>query len=456
VKPLRAMAGSQECYNVVPVSLKRAVKVVAWSGRESSNPSSARCGCYRTKGDASVVLDAGKAMWMGGIMTAHLEGAWVNSYQVSYSLDTVTWRPLGGVYTGNVDDVSIQRNIFPFSVWARYLKVHVVDYFLWPSLRGAILEANSSFPFTTSAAGGNGTAAPATTSGDNYFVPPRITGAAFEYPGPGTLGAAACAKYPNMVVSGEPGNCTYACRKGTFDRSGACIGHPKPSKPIYHMAAGLRWTRRTPWSKLHCGSAHCAIETTFALDGPMAVTIDVSPALPWSRRAWELPSAWAAPPTSSYLVLPSKPRAGVHVRVWYNNSFVDIWHGRRISHDVYALGATGDRVEFQYGMGQWSAALEYVGAVGDSEALCSVRCPVGRLVNVSVAGSVLNVTQNCNATALSWLRNYTELMGADNVLRQFMTYDCGRGAEAWVVPRSDRRFIAQARVQATCDVKAKK
>jgi len=142
---LRAWSGSRDCYNVSSVEIVGALEVAAWTANDGLNPSNDTCGCYRNTVEAAVTMDAGSSVWLGGIRTASYEGAWVRSYYISYSEDAMTWRPLGGVYAGNSDDVSVKDNTFPYPVRARYVRLHVVDYFLWPSLRAAFLLANATY-----------------------------------------------------------------------------------------------------------------------------------------------------------------------------------------------------------------------------------------------------------------------------------------------------------------------
>ena len=43
---------------------------------------------------------------------------------------------------GNSDDTTVVETLAPFVVVARYVKIHAVDFFLWPSFRAALLVAD--------------------------------------------------------------------------------------------------------------------------------------------------------------------------------------------------------------------------------------------------------------------------------------------------------------------------
>ena len=139
-----SMNGSRTCdiaeQPLVATSTRR-VAVKRWWAHTLPNPSNASCGCYIMTNDVSVTLDAGGPILLGGVDIKGRDEAWVKSFQCSFSLDNVTWAPLGGVYQGNVENKKVVSVLFPYATRARFVKIHVVEYFKWPSFRAALLEA---------------------------------------------------------------------------------------------------------------------------------------------------------------------------------------------------------------------------------------------------------------------------------------------------------------------------
>lgn len=498
---LRSLAGSRDCYNssvAMPVEVNRRVPVVSWSGLPSPYTGTESCGCFRTVLDASVVLDAGSLMWVGGVATASLEGAWVRSFFVAWSADNVTWSPVGGLYSGNVDDVSVKDSVFPYPVRARYLRVSVVDYFLWPSFRGALLHANvtvaavpTTFPASTTRDVNTttepifswiGTTSAFTDTNSNLLSSTsvvdtsslHVSTTAFSTtthwastPAPGTDTAlrtttaptvttavpVRCGLRVNMVVALLNGTCVYGCKVGTYNHSGRCVGQPRASmlaKGTSVLNVGWQWKR--PWSRLHDFNGVWALETMDMLASDLAVKVDQGPWMAWSKRHWtpHLNTSFGTEVSSmsQWLLLPWAVNHSLRVRAFLPRGIVEYAHGRWTKHgSTRALHVRGD-VEVKWGM---SASGPY----GDSQSVCSVKCVGGTIHHVAVlnhAHTIFNTRDACInvSDGLVWLRNSTELHGVDVLLTGFIGAECRRGTEAWVVPQGDRSVLWAPEVQVVC------
>jgi len=415
------------------VEIVGALEVAAWTANDGLNPSNDTCGCYRNTVEAAVTMDAGSSVWLGGIRTASYEGAWVRSYYISYSEDAMTWRPLGGVYAGNSDDVSVKDNTFPYPVRARYVRLHVVDYFLWPSLRAAFLLANATYL-------DSGTTVALTISA-NYSTASPTTSQA-----PTVI----CRRLPNMVANAS---CHYSCAAGAYRHGQACVARPRHSAPnIRAGRVSVRWVHAPAWSRLHSFAGEWALETRELLGPEVAVQVDDRPWMAWSKKHWtpHLDTAWGSEvsPHTDWLLLPWPVTAGVRVRALVNHTLRTFASGRRCIHGAYERAEWLGSVQLAWGMGN-------AGARGDSQSVCSVSCPRGVVqhVNASVRSyHIFNLTSGCANVpdAVEWLRGNTQLLGVDGAIEAFVQTECRRGAQAWLVPQMPRHVLWEHKVQAVC------
>jgi hypothetical protein len=90
------------------------------------------------------------------------------------------------------------------------------------------------------------------------------------------------------------------------------------------------------------------------------------------------------------------------------------------------------------------------GARGDSQALLALWCDAGAVGPVQGA---LRADLACAANAtggVPWLRSALELRGVDHRLQAYLWAQCGRGAQAWVVPGVGREVAFAGSVGAQC------
>jgi hypothetical protein len=492
--PLGSAPGSRDCYAVDSnFSLNGTLSPLTWSGPSTPYAGSASCGCFRNNVSAAVVMDFGRPYWIGGVATASLGGAWVRSYMASVTNGTVplTWRPVGGLFLANVDDVSVVESKFPYPVLARHLRLEVVDFFLWPSLRAVALRVDGlDLPGGTVPGGNNettGVSSSGTTSvsgvlSTTYYVSsyvdtngststgvltttstldtaytssPRTTsttpGSTFVETTSALSTTAAprrCRRLPNTVAApGEP--CALACAPGTYNHSGVCVALPRRSPPPSRdLGCAVRWSRRPVWSRVHAFGAVLALETRGALRGDMALRLNNGPWMAWSWRPWA-PVAPDASPASQWLLLPEAAAfTGLWLRALNGTIIVDIRRGRCVRHWPSALVAPrpSSSLEWAWGFGGRPELR------GDSQALCALRCGGGS-VAATWGGDTLWAGAACaaNATAgVPWLQGALELRGVDSLLQAYLWVQCSRGTQAWVVPGSRRDVAYAGSVKVEC------
>lgn len=421
--------GSRNCHRPVNVSVTvRQIPAVDWSSQMGYNPSNASCGCYRMANDVYVTMDAGGTKTMVGLLVGALYDSWVKSFMVSYSVTGVTWKPIGGLYAGNQDEKDIAVAKFPVMVQARYVRVHVVDYYLWPTLRAAFLEAHN-------------------------YTPP-----------------VPCPQRVNMVSSATAAsveNCTYVCRNGTFGPR--CVARARPagtSRGRSTAAMLLRPFRLR--SRLHEAQGVFALEIWEPVwrGSDTAVRIDDGPWMAWSRHEWNPPWGVRAGSraNSTWMLLPHNVRVGATVRMLWAGRFVTLHHSAWTSHGRSASAVKNNSIDWKWGLNSATTLVTNpgsAGTMGDSAALLSVRCngtvswvnytcngTVQRATVLPVRAACLNVSMG-----LQWLRETAELYGVDAVLLQHIQRECNTPtASAWVIPRANRVGLQRAEVTAMCEM----
>lgn len=472
VSPPFSDPGSRDCYNATNVTILGRIRVESYYADMAPNPANASCGCYRARDDISVIMDVGRPRWIGGVATSSLDGAWVKSFFVSYSVDNLTWQPIGGLYTGNSDDVTVAENKFPRAVFSQFVRLHVVDYFLWPSLRGALLHANVSSddaavstpyasttvdyattpddtttPRATSV--GTTTHAPATTSEAHLSTSTQ----ALTSPG-STTGGTTSGTVPLTTTSGSSvpckrkvnmdihGGCQYVCKQGTFNMSGACVGRPRHSHaPSSSLGVAVGWTRPRPWSRLHRFLDHWALESALPFT-EMAIQTDMGPWMAWSRKPW-VPSSFDVNASSHWALLPSPVRHCLHIRARVGDIILSFrhaaWtvHGLAYRHDLRVLW-------------NWEPL-----ARGDTSSVVGIQCEGGKLARVDVRNyshTIFITPPQCGnvSDGLVWLRGHTELQGVDGLLADYLRSQCGRTALVGV--QGPRGAQVVAGVEAVCEV----
>ena len=60
---------------------------------------------------------------------------WLWEYAISHSLDGFTWVELANSFYGNNDATNLQRNVLVEPLMTRYVRLSVVAFNVWPSLR---------------------------------------------------------------------------------------------------------------------------------------------------------------------------------------------------------------------------------------------------------------------------------------------------------------------------------
>ena len=469
---LFSMPGSKECYvGNSSFSLGYGLAPVTWSGPSAPYVGSASCGCFRNNVSAAVALDLGRAYWIGGVATASLGGAWVRSFMASVSngsaaSGTATWRPVGGLFVANVDDVSVVESKFPFPVLARYVRLDVVDYFLWPSLRAVPLSvadavhpvdstAEPPVPTTTTVLGTTSHTLPASTTSSAASTVLATTTPSSTPPPTTTVPETTspvrtCRRLPNTVLATQGEPCAYACAPGTYNHSGACVALPRRSPaPSRNLSCAVRWRRQRPlWSRVHAFGSVLALETREALRGDMAIRLNDGPWMAWSWRQWA-PVAPDASSSSQWLLLPEAPTfAGLWLRVrGANNSLLDVRRGRAIRHGQ-SVAASRPRGTLRWAWGMGGTATR-----GDSQALLALWCGTGNVGLIDGANATLRAELACGANATAgvpWLRGVLELRGVDGLLQSYLHAQCARGAQAWAVPGGERSREFAGTVGAQC------
>jgi len=405
------MNGSTACdiaqQRVVANSTRR-VAAKGWSSSAQAPPPNVSCGCYTATDDIFATLDAGAVVPIGGVDVQGRDEAWVTAFQVSHSTDNATWARLGGLYRGNTDGTTVVQARFPYVVQSRYLRIHVAEFFKWPALRAALLEA--------------------------------VQTTCLHCPEP----AATCPRRPNMVLS-NASNCTYACKPETFGPH--CHPRPRVSASLQGGASFGISRRRPPpiAARLHCFDTQWALQLEDWHGTDIAVKTDGGPWMAWDKKPWG-PQGYGA-----WLLLPAPVSVRVRLRVlWNNTRLLTLSAAAPTRH-----GATASlhvpsqlRIEASWGMGD-------TGTNGDSQAICSVRTstPATRTevqawafetydgawgaqgthgVNLYEAGQACaNVSHG-----IQWLRRNTELQGVDAHLGGFIATQCQ--ADAWIVPQVSR------------------
>jgi len=129
--------------------------------------------------------------------------------------------------------------------------------------------------------------------------------------------------------------------------------------------------------------------------------------------------------------------------------------GYRQKNMVVSLGVTPSPITIRWGVGS--------GAIGDTQALCSVTAPRGMALELQSAtfashrqavewqGGVSSPNTRWDLDCgnmgggIQWLANNTEIEGMDQSFASFAQDECGRSATAWLMPLTDRphpQFVA--------------
>ena len=338
----RAQLGSRACDimpNPILATEFRRLAPKSWSAPAAQMPdNTAACGCFSAQNELSVVLDAGSRILIAGVAVKGVNGSWVTKFQASHSLDKRTWNPVGGLFSGNSDDASIVQLRFPYVVQARFLKIGVVNYFRYPSLRAAFLEATN------------------TTCPSCFATTSRVV-----------LNSSSCPRLVNMVLV-NASSCTYACRRTTYGPN--CKPLPRRSTaPPGGAWFSVSRSRPVPvQSRLHnFPDGVSAMEFGSWNGTDIAVQIDGLPWAPWSQKEWRP----GFPSSSHWLLLPSPAATRVRVRVLWNESFVlqfdatqPTTHGNRVA--LYTKSSLATSA--WWGLGEGAIEPYH----GDSQGVCSV------------------------------------------------------------------------------------
>ncbi len=102
------------------------------------------CARHRAVGEW-ILVDLGVTALVTGLMTQGREEAneWVTLYTVSFSNDASKWSYVTDsessvkrkIFSGNFDSNSVRYNIFKVAIEARFIRIHVIEWHGWPSLR---------------------------------------------------------------------------------------------------------------------------------------------------------------------------------------------------------------------------------------------------------------------------------------------------------------------------------
>ena len=391
-----AMLGSTTCditdRALVATSTKRYAPR-RWSAESMPNPSNASCGCFIMGSDIFVTLDAGSEILVGGVAMQGRDQAWVSSFQVSRSPDNLTFSPVGGTYQANVEDKKIVNVLFPYVFRSRYMRIHIVEYFRWPSFRAAFLVAlNTTCPKGEICQGGvilTTSQAPTTTAPTTTSEAPTT-----EAPtAPTTTAPPSCPLRVNMVITGYS-PCAYACKPTAFGP--LCLPRPRHSQRSAGAAyVAIQSTRPANIPcRLHSFGTQWALELPAWHGSDLSVQTDGGPWMAWNRKHWDPQhNASVFYPGAVWLLLPFEVRVRVQARVlWNNTAVVTLTASAATAHgNTVALYTPPDlRIHSTWGLGD-------SGHIGDSQALCSIRtsAPAART-------SILTRAFNRYSEALAW------------------------------------------------------
>ena len=496
-----SMNGSRACdiaeQPLVATSTRR-VAVKRWWAHTRPNPSNASCGCYIMTNDVFVILDTGSPILVGGVDMKGRDEAWVKSFQCSWSNDNVTWAPLGGVYQGNVENKKVVSVLFPYATMARFVKIHVVEYFKWPSFRAALLEALATTcpvgrmckdgmvlqpttttpepttpepttttpePTTTTPEPTTTTPEPTTTTPEPTTTTPEPTTPEPTTPEPTTTTPQpttttpttptttpqpTCQRRPNMRLVNST-HCDYACKAFTFGPH--CIPHAKLSGHAPGVLLTIVRQRPAPIAtRLHAFGNQWALEFPSWHGTDLSVQTDGGAWMAWNRKPWDPAEKFHS--NSTWLLLPQPVAVRVRVRVlWQNTRLVVVSAAAATKHGSTASLHLPSQLRIQASWGLGPSATH-----GDSQALCSISTDKPAVRNqvlvkafqtyndaktwaASLPPSSTNhaVFEAASACAnvsygLQWLRRNTELYGVDTRLVDFIK--CGQNA--WLVPEVSR------------------
>ena len=464
-----AAEGSRACNYPVPMLQPlntHRMRARSWSttAKVRVNPSSSPCGCYVMNSNLWVVLDAGEAVVVGGIASQGRDGAWVSSFLVDTSMDNLTWTPLGGVYAGNSDDVGVVETRAPFVVVARYVRLHVVNFFLWPSFRAALLVADrTSCPDGSLCVNGSVVACPANqrcvngTALECSSNSLCVNGMARTCPTNYSCkdGSVACHALVGATVRWNGTACESRCRKANKWMTGGCQPVASQAKQQTSQASPVfNWVIR---SRVFPAVACTLVDATH-LNVPIHVPIHYTAAVQIDGRPW---MAWSWGQLEQTIIpLPSPVHISVRLRVYTATRVVEFVG--RIRPRAMALSVPAIPIVIRWGIGS--------GTVGDTEAVCSVSAPPGMALELQSAafpsyslarqtlfewngmggGGATRWDLDCTnvSDGVQWLAYNTEVQGMEQSLTGFAHEECSRGASAWLVPQTDRPHVHFVAVKA--------
>jgi hypothetical protein len=423
-----AWNGSRSCFRPreenVTVQL---LPVRNWTGTLAPSTFNQSCGCYRMAQPLSVVLDVGRNAFVVGLVTRRAaDGTWLRTFMVDYSADLLTWKSVGGLFTGNSEvDMGVQ-NLFPVVVQGRYFRVQAIDYFRWPGFRAAFLEARDYK--------------------ETLLCPSRV----------------------NKVVVNAT-NCTYACKSGTYGKH--CTSRARPTdRTPRHVSAQVQVSSSPLHTRLHLFGATFAVEFEGGWRGAdLAYKVDDRPWMALSRQPFQptVEQRALVGNDSAFLPLPYPVTVCVRLRVVWDNRLRDVLHSAWVTHGKAYFSVRNHSITWRWGLNAVGVGSS---TLGDSAALLSITCnrsvvdarygiygDAGAAAGAKnlVPSAVFDVRSACGSNVshgVVWLRENTELLGVDALLDDFVRSECGRGTTAWVLPRGPRRSLSYAKVQATCQL----
>ena len=266
---------------------------------------------------------------------------------------------------GNSDDTTVVETLAPFVVVARYVKIHAVDFFLWPSFRAALLVADhTTCPDGSMCVNGSVVACPANqrcingtvlSCPENSFC---ANGTISGCPSNHTCkdGSVLCRAQVGATVRWNGTGCEYHVRSVNFMVSIA-------SSVVHETTSDAKFVtvnRRYP-------PISCPVRDSWNMEIPSnikplqsAIQIDGGPWMAWSWRNNLLPS-------------PVKTR--VRLRVYYAGRIMEFVG--RPSPRMAMLAVPAIPIAIRWGVGR--------GTIGDTQALCSVTAPHGMTLELQSA-----------------------------------------------------------------------
>ena len=403
--PFASTEGSRSCYLIENMTDWKFYLLPVHAQAGLPNPSNDTCGCFKVEKELSIVFKLNNMEKVCGIVTSGHELTWIKSYILDYSDDNKTWTALGGLFKGNTNDETPVFNFFPYEVTALYFKLSVVEYFLWPSVKIALLKRNVTVP--------------------------------------------KCRQIVNRLVSNS-WNCSYQCKNGTFLSNSECIPYPRKTDSTNNATKiKIEQNYKKVWSQLHQFGSLFVLEFKYQIMGHMFVKADNADWVSVDLQNWN-PGTFSnsVHNDSFWYVLALNIHHGVLIKIVDNDRITTTSHSMWIKHGSRSVSTIQSKSIVKYGMFNKDTHL------GDSQSVGYVKCVNSTLNFFNVSNDVIdfiNQSHACNRkTGLDWLERRTELYGVQHTLNQFLDQFCSEQYEGLFASLFSRNVNTNPLVESFC------